>query len=159
MLNIFSGKQKIREILSPDKKTKTILFAKKIPHTLLEHYRASVINLPAFQEYLLSQGINRVEVDNLIWEMNIRVNKKMGISIYLPYGYITTSRMCGKLTLTYAVCKKECKKYFFQVEDESLPVSLYSIGNTIFYKSMTPSNGYLEKLGIDRIVYQRRLPF
>lgn len=159
ILKIFLDRQKFREILSPDKKRKTILFPKEVPRTLFEHYQASVINIPVFQEYLLSQGINRIEIDNLVWEMNVKVNKKIGVSIYLPYGYITTSRMCGKLTLTYAACKKECKKYFLQLEDESLPVPFYGIGNTIFYKSKTPSNKYLEKLRIDRIVYQSRLPY
>ncbi len=159
MLKIFFGKQEFTEILNRGNKGKTILFAKKVPPALFEHYRASVINLPIFQEYLLSQGINRVEIDNLVWNMNIKINKKIGVSIYLPYGYITTSRMCGKLTLTYAACKKECKKYFLQLEDESLPVPFYGIGNALFYKSNAPSNKYLEKLGIDRIVYQPRLPY
>ncbi len=159
MLKIFLHKQKTREILSSGKETKTIVFPKKIPHTLFMHYQASVINAPIFQKYLLSQDINRVEIDNLIWEMNVKVDKNIKVSIYLPYGYIATTRLCGKLTLTYTACKKECKKYFLRLKDESLPVPFYGIGNTVFYKSQIPSNKYLEKLGIDRIVYQPRLPF
>lgn len=159
MLKIFSNKQKPREIISPDKKNKTILFPKRVPSTLFEHYRGCVINVPIFQKYLLSQGINRAEIDNLVWQMKVKVNKNIGLSIYLPYGYITTTRMCGELTLTYDACKKECKRYFLQLENESLPVPFYGIGNTVFYRSNLPSNEYLEKLGIDRIVYQPRLPF
>ena len=159
MLKIFNNQHKYLKKTTPGGKTKAILFAKKPPRALFEHYQASVINLSTYQEYLLSQGINRVEIDNLIWGMDIRVNKKLGVSIYLPYGYITVSRMCGMLTLTYAACKKECKKYFFQLEDESLPVPFYGIGNAIFYKSNPPENKYLEKLRINRIVYQSRLPY
>jgi hypothetical protein len=159
MLKIFLGKQKIRETVSPDKKIKTILFPKKVPHTLFEHYRASVINVGIFQEYLLSQSINRVEIDNLIWGMDITVNKKIGVSIYLPYGYITTSRMCGKLTLTYGACKKECKKYFLRLRNKDLPVPFYCIGNTVFYKSKVVSKDHLARSGINRIVYQPRMPF
>jgi len=160
ILKIFLGKQKVREVFISDvKKTKAILFPKNVPPNLFEHYRASVINVPLFQKYLLSQGINRVEIDNLIWEMNVKVNRKIGISIYLPYGYITTSRMCGRLTLTYAACKKECKRYFLRLENKTLPVPFYGIGNTVFYKSRGPSNDRLAELGIDRIVYQPRLPF
>jgi hypothetical protein len=159
MLKIFCGERKLLVKFGSNQKRKTMLFLKKIPRTLFEHYQASLINLPVFQEYLLSLGINRLEIDNLVWKMNIKVNKKLGVSIYLPYGYIATSRMCGKLTLTYAACKKECKKYFFQLEDASLPVPFYGIGNAIFYKSTPPSNQYLGKLGIDRIIYQPRLPY
>ncbi len=159
MAKIFLGKQKVAELFSPNKKTKTIYLPKKAPLSLFEHYQGSVMNVPIFQKYLLSKGINRVEIDNLVWEMNVNVNKKIGISIYLPYEYIATTRMCGKLTLTYSACKKECKKYFLQLEDKSLPCPFYSIGNTLFYKSKIPSNEYLEKLGIDRIIYQPKLPF
>lgn len=157
MLKIFSGKQKFVESVKADKKC--LLLPKRAPAGLFRHHQASIINTVIFQEYLLSEGINRVEIDNLAWEMKVKTNKKIGVSIYLPYGYITTSRMCGKLTLTYAACGKECKKYFFRLEDKTLPVPFYGIGNTVFYASKVPSEGYLRKLGIDRIVHQPRLPF
>ena len=156
---IFFGKRKTREIFSADNKEKLIFFARSVPETLFEHYQGSVINLPAFQEFLLSQGVRRVEIDNLAWEMKVTVNKKIGVSVYLPYGYVTTSRMCGRLTMSYAACKKECQKYFLRLDDDSLPAPFYGIGNTVFYESRVPSDEYLSKLGIDRIVYQPRLPF
>lgn len=157
MLKIFLGKQKSKKIINSGKKI--ILLPKKVPNSLFEHYQASVINAPIFQKFLLSQGIKRVEIDNLVWEMNVKVNKKIGISIYLPYGYIATSRMCGKLTLTYSACNMECKKYFLRLKDKTLPVPFYGVGNAVFYKSNIPSMEYLQKLGIDRIIYQPRLPF
>lgn len=170
MFEILSGKQKAKEILSADKKTKTILLPQKIPPTLFEHYRSCAVNVAIFQDYLLSEGINRVEIDNLIWKMNVKVNpvresfsngvnKKIGVSIYLPYGYITTTRMCGKLTSTHTACAGECKKYFLRLEDKSLPVYIYGIGNTVFYETHMPSYEYLQSLGVDRIVFQPRLPF
>jgi hypothetical protein len=159
MLKIFYEKPKFIENFSIGKKKKTIIIPKKVPSALFEHYRASVINVPSFQKYLLSQGIKRVEIDNLVWKMNLRVNKKIGISMYLPYGYIAVSRMCGKLTLTYSACRKECKKYFLQLENGTLPVPFYCIGNAIFYKSKIPTNKYLKELGVNRIIYQSQLPF
>ena len=159
ILRIFNDERAFFFVPTPDKRELSLFLRRKLPAALFQHYQASVINLPVFQEYLLRLGINRIEIDNLVWTMDVRVNKKLGISVYLPYGYITTSRMCGQLTLTYASCKKECKKYFFQIEDKTLPVPLYSIGNSIFYKSRPPTKEYLEQLGIDRIVYQPRLPY
>ncbi len=158
MLRILLGKQKARVMRMTDKTTR-ILFPKKVPHSLFEHHQASVIDVSIFQKFLFSEGINRVEIDNLVWEMKVRTNKEIGVSIYLPYGYITTTRMCGKLTLTYKACGMECKRYYLQLEDESLPVPFYCIGNTIFYKSEFPSEEYLKALGIDRIVYQPKLSF
>lgn len=159
MLKILEGRQKARKInqILAGKKETIILIPKEVPSSLFEYYRGSVINAPIFQKYLLSQDIKRVEIDNLVWKMSVKVDKRIRVSIYLPYGYITTTRMCGRLTLTYESCKKECKRYFIQLEDSSLPVPFYIIGNTIFYQSETPSDKYLEKLGIDRVVYQPRL--
>ncbi|MDP8216449.1 MAG: hypothetical protein P9L98_03920 [Candidatus Kaelpia imicola] len=159
ILKIFLHKQKTIKILNPNNKIKAMVYPKKVPYALFEHYQASIINSPIFQKYLLSQNINRVEIDNLVWKMNVKVNRKVKVSIYLPYGYITTARACGRLTLTYAACKKECKKYFLRLENNTLPVPFYGIGNTVFYKSKSPSDKYLKKLGIDRIIYQPRLPF
>jgi hypothetical protein len=153
---ILLGRQ---QIVNRAKGTKTVFVPKKIPVTLFEHYRGSVINVPIFQKQLLSWGIKRIEIDNLIWGMNISVDKRIGVSVYLPYGYITTGRACGKISLTYAACRKECQRYYIRLEDKDLAVPLLSIGNTVFYKSPPPSLEELKKCGIDRIVFQRRLPF
>lgn len=159
ILKILLNKQVFKEFFSEDKKKKLIIFPKKTPQSVFKYFQSSMINAKIFQNYLLSQGITRVEIDNLAWKMNVKLDKNIGVSVYLPYGYITTTRKCGLLTLTYAACKKECKKYYLQLGDKSLPVPFYSIGNTIFYKSSIPSDDYLEKLGVDRVVYQTRLPF
>lgn len=159
MLSILLNKQHVKEIRGHDKNTRILLLPKKVPNALLEHYRASVINAPIFQNYLLSQGIHRVEIDNLLWGVDLKIARDIKVSIYLPYGYITTTRTCGRVTLTNAACRKECKIYYLQLENRSLPTTFYSIGNTVFYKQAIPGDEYLRKLGITRIVYQPRLPF
>jgi len=159
MLNIFESKRDFIEKKSPDGTKRKILIRKPVPAGLFEHYQGSVVNVPAFQEYLSSNGIKMVEIDNLVWKMRVDLPERIGVSIYLPYGYISTSRMCGKLTLTYKACGQECRKYYFELTDPSLPVPIYGIGNSVFYRSKTPSAAYLKRMGVTRVVYQSRLAF
>ena len=159
ILRILTGKQKPAIVASDDKKSKIISLPKKPPASLFRHFSASLINVPIFQNFLLAQGIRRIEIDNLAWPMEVRVDKKIKISIYLPYGYISTSRLCGKMTLSYASCKKECKKYFFSLKNPLSPVPISAIGNTVFYETTVSSFAYLKSLGVDRIVFQNKLPF
>lgn len=159
LLRVFANNQ---NNFSKDKliKNNTVIFyPKKVPGSLFKHCQSSLADSKIFQEYLISNGIQRVEIDNLAWKMSLNKNKKIGISLYLPYNYISTSRMCGKVNLTYNSCQKECKKYMIKIEDEKLGVPIYSIGNTVFYKSNWPERKYLERLGVDRIIYQPKLPF
>lgn len=161
VFKILSGQQQAQEVVfeGPKGPIKDLHVPQIVPGTLVKHYQGSLINVPILQEFLFSRGIGRIEVDNLIWEMDLSLKDEIGASIYLPYNYITVSRMCGKLTLTYESCHNECQKYFFQIKDDSLPVPFYGIGNAIFYKTKRPSDEYLKKLGIDRIVYQPYLPY
>jgi hypothetical protein len=156
---LFLAQQKTRQVLEQNGRIKKIFLPKKIPDELFKHYQASVINVAVFKEYLLSCNIKRVEIDNLVWEMDIKTGKRIGVSIYLPYGYIATTRLCGKLTLSYTSCHKECKKYFLQLNNAHTAVPIYSIGNTLFYRSKIPTNQYLKEKGINRIIYQPRLPY
>ena len=157
MLKILSNKQKI--VTKTEGNKKTIIFPRQCPPELFEHYRASVVNVTHFQAFLSKNRVGRVELDNLFWEMNVKVKKGIGVSMYVPYGYITTTRMCSKLNNSYEPCGKKCKKYFIHRKHKSLPVPFYSIGNTVFYKLPRPTDEYLHGLGIDRIVYQPKLPF
>jgi len=154
MMKIFLDKQS--QIVIKTKQRKIIKIPKKVPPALFEHHQASVINTPVFQKFLLSEGIKRVEIDNLIWKMNIDVPREIGVSIYFPYGYISTGRMCWRTCLSYAPCKKECKKYFFHLKHKSLPVPFYAKGNTIFYKSTRIDFENLQHLKNLRIVYQAK---
>ena len=157
MMRILSGKQ--RAVVCRSKKQKIIMLPKKIPDVLPELYKSSVINVPFFQRFLLSQGIKRVEIDNLVWDMDTNIPIELCVSVYFPYGYISTGRMCWKVSLGYGHCKRQCKKYYFQIKHKSLPVPLYAIGNTIFYKSHKLDFERLSGLGKIRIIYQKRLPF
>ena len=160
ILSVLLNKQKKITCFIGNNKTKHIFSCKKAPPpTLFEHFQSSIINVPVFQKFLINNGIKRVEIDNMIWKMKINIPAEIGVSVYFPYGYISTTRRCWELTLGYNPCKKECKKYFLCFKDASLPAPFYSIGNTVFYKSRVLSCEELKQTKNFRIVYEPRLPF
>ena len=144
--------QKAQKKIDGETGTTNILIPKENPPSLYEHFRGSVINAPVFRKFLQARGIRRVEIDNLAWDMKVETGKRIGVSVYLPFAYVTTTRLCGLLTMSYAACRKECRKYFLSFKSPSSPYPFFIRGNTVFYKSKTPTERYLKKRGIDRIV-------
>ncbi|MHB9155037.1 MAG: hypothetical protein ACYC5N_05000 [Endomicrobiales bacterium] len=159
ILRIFQGRQGVREDWSADRKSKTLFFPRPCPPELFEHYRGSVVNLPRFQRFLRENNIRRVEIDNLAWDMKVAAGEGLAVSVYVPFGYLTTTRLCGILNYTYSACRKECKRMYFKLNDPSLPVPFFSRGNAVFFKTPVPSKDYLRARGIDRVVCQPHLPF
>ncbi len=88
-------------------------------------------------------------------------------SIYMPYGYITTTRLCSadplrkerKYSCRISSCNKACLRYTEKLKNRSMPV-LYKKGNTLFFKNdRIMSQKWLIQAGINRIVYQPKIPF
>jgi|YelNatPaOPRAMG01_1025707.scaffolds.fasta_scaffold04140_8 hypothetical protein len=138
-----------------------------LPETSLAYFRGSSIEVSAFRNFLSKNGINRVELDNLLQGISLNLPKfGFSASLYIPYGYITTTRNClaidcdvhGKEDVVGIFpCKKECQRYTFYLKSKAMPITLIRKGNTIFFKNETiPKN--LDEIGIDRIVYEPNLP-
>lgn len=90
--------------------------------------------------------------------MKIEIPKEIGVSVYLPYAYVTTTRLCGLINLTYTACKKECQRYYLSFKSNLSSAPFYIRGNTVFYKSEIPEEKYLKGKHIDRIVYEPEVP-
>ena len=131
-----------------------LYYPRSVSSSIRNHFRGSLINVPLFQKFLLSNSVRRMEIDNLLWDMKVMCTKNIGISVYLPFGYVTTTRLCGLINLSYAKCKKECEKQSIVLHVKNTPSPLYVSGNTIFYKSRIPSLKYLRAHRIDRIILQ-----
>ena len=156
--DILLNKQVARKLFDHKTKETFIVFPKKIPPSLYEHFKASIINVSVFHDFLLANGIRRLEIDNLVWDIKIEVPPSIGISIYLPYNYVSTTRLCGLLNLSYSVCKKECQKYYLTFKSDASSVPFYIKGNTVFYKAKIPSKKYLEEKQINRIIWEPEIP-
>ncbi len=117
------------------------------PEEALLALQQSGITSSHYHQLLKSFGIDRIELDNLYQEIEIDF-KAMSLrpSIYVPYGYVTTGRVCmfgalnqpkEKKFTSSTVCRKECRKYIATMVDSSYQINgrrLLYTGNTIFYQ-------------------------
>jgi len=136
----------------------------KTPGAMLDHFRRACADSPAMTAYLSERGIKRLELDNLLQGIS-RDRQALKASIYTPFSYVTTSRICvtsqavnGRTfsrNITY--CNKECRMCSFTLKHGTMPATLYLKGNTQFIKTETLPKR-LEDLNIDRIVSEDGLP-
>ncbi|HEA47179.1 MAG TPA: hypothetical protein ENH97_02070 [bacterium] len=147
-------------LLSKQKRGPRLLNIKdKIPQEMWNHFQRSYLDLPLVRNFLFQKGIRRVELDNLL--QGIKGDPRIPASLYYPYTYVTTTRMC----LTNACdqrtqplrsifpCRKECSIYTFKLTHRNMPLPLFIKGNTQFFKNEEiPS--HLSELGIDRLVQE-----
>lgn len=138
----------------------------KLPKTAIEHFRKSNADIPIIREFLIRNGFDRVELDNLLQGIEEDFSKsQLKASLYYPYNYVTTSRYCLTSILDREniipgiyTCKRECYKYgVFKLTNKNMPVPLLLKGNTQFFENKKLPKD-LEEKGINRLVYQPELP-
>jgi hypothetical protein len=137
----------------------------KLPQTTVNYFRRSNLTIPILVEFLNTNNVKRVELDNMLQGIDLTFNN-MEASLYVPFAYVTTTRLClanfcDKPELEGMIgilpCKKECKKYTFIMDSEIMPVTLIRKGNTIFFRNDSlPEN--LDKIGVTRIVVEPEIP-
>ncbi|MCL5035533.1 MAG: hypothetical protein M1269_00310 [Chloroflexi bacterium] len=134
----------------------------KIPEAALDHFKMAAVDSPIMTSFLRQNSVGRVELDNLLFGIK-REKQDLAASLYYPYGYISTTRIClfsswGKRhPRAIAACAKECREKQVRLTHRSMPVPLILKGNAIFYeKKELPED--LESLNIDRLVYQPEVP-
>lgn len=145
-----------------------LVLPKKIPRSLVPYYKETTVNVPVIQNFIIGERVKRVELDNLLQGINLRIPRdKLSASLYIPYGYIATTRFCAanpfRRRQTFfckiSSCKKECQEYTLKLRNPSMPKVIYKKGNTLFFKNTKlPAKGWLKEKGIDRLVYQPEIP-
>lgn len=135
----------------------------ELPQDALEHFRRASADSTPVLNFLESLGIQRIELDNLL--QGIVRKKALPASLYYPYGYITTTRLCltnscyRRRPSFRAIfpCKKDCRLVSFTLTSPQMPVEIILRGNTqFFYNDRLPDNPH--QLHIDRIVYEPEPP-
>ncbi len=105
-------------------------------------------------------GISRIEMDTTPAEL-AAVSKELHVSLYRPFTYVTTTRLCpianldGKpagISLVADRCNFECVDHAYELRNELMGRTLYLYGNTIFYRNEEEG---LPPLGPDRLVIQQ----
>lgn len=117
--------------------------------------------------FLKNKSIERMEIDNLPQGIQLGVNaglEGLHFSLYFPFNYVTTSRQCifnngsphsGRGLSSK--CGMKCRLSPIELRHCTMPLPLYMKGNTIFLENRKMPD-YLAREGIDRVIYQPRIP-
>jgi len=153
---------------SDDSGASWFIVQKKLPLALDSYYKSSgVATVPEIHHFLASQGIRRLELDNV--EQGFYCDfphGKLSASLYLPYVYISTSLFCPSAgcdskkypALKIKPCTMQCRKYIFELRNRSMHKVIYLKGNTQFYKNNRLHMRRWRQEGVDRIVYEPEIP-
>jgi hypothetical protein len=138
-----------------------------LPQTTLEYFKSCSLDVPSYQQFLLTNRVRRVELDNLLQGIDLDLsNSGISASLYMPYAYITTTRLCLAIScdvhgkedeVGIFPCRRECQEYTFQMTHPVMPVPLIRKGNTIFFKNDEVPEDLAAK-GVNRIVHQPEVP-
>ena len=147
------------------------------PESALRVLQRSNLDNTTYLALLDRYGVQSVEMDNLPQGTDLGFGARgMHVSVYLPFGFISTSRICMAAGLHYrapekfqpgAACRHECQTHQLEYTYTNSPFSnrdqkFLLKGNTYFYRH---SQTTLESLAADaslgrvaRLIYQPRLP-
>jgi len=147
------------------------------PAAALVSLRRSNLDCSSYTSFLSSVGVESVELDNLPQGLDLDFTEaEMSAALYLPFGFISTSRICMAAGIHYprpekfqpaAPCHHECQTHLLEYTYTNSPFDnrdqrFYLKGNTYFYvHSESMIRGALEQARaglINRIVFQPRLP-
>lgn len=151
----------------------------RAPKEAVDALRGFSISAGSYRSFLDDNNVGRVEVDNPLQGLAVDFSAQgMPASIYLPFGYVTTGRIClpGSLGLPpgekfshLGRCSRECGGTVLELKNTRSPfesdrgLTLYQRGNTIFYfqppRQVEAGLEAAAGCGVDRVVWQPELPF
>jgi hypothetical protein len=141
---------------------------KKVESNQKDALQGTSLELPVYQEFLRSKGIERVCIDTVTQGLNPRTSKKWGFPVDLlwPWTYVTSSRSCSIAAHTQLgkeyhptdePCKFQCKKYqyVFSSDKRMLPAAFR--GNATWIDTRSLYEEFF-KLGLGRLIYEPYIP-
>jgi hypothetical protein len=136
-----------------------IQYKHRIPYGAYQHFMRSVVSNKDMADYLAKQGILRVELDNLLQGIDADI-KNINCSLYYPYLYVTTTRMCliankDRKNISVVSCTKQCADKQFILKSDAMPDILLR-GNTQFIKNEVLPD-YMG--AINRLVFEPEIPY
>lgn len=109
----------------------------------IEMFQKFVMNNKLFQDFLLENKIYRIELDNIFQgHKKVSIDRRISLSIYYPYVYITTTRRClFRRVKSYSDyysnsmkgCYKDCRNGILVCQLEDVDSKIIVNGNTSFY--------------------------
>lgn len=160
-----------------DPRVTGVYAASDAPAPALVSLRRSNLDCASYTQLLSELGVGSVELDNLPQGVDLSFGETgIKASAYVPFGFISTSRICMAAGIHYdkrdkfqpgAPCHHECQTHLLEYAYTNTPFDnrdqkFYLKGNTYFYhhtESMLRSLFEQARAGlIDRMVFQPRLP-
>lgn len=145
--------------------------------TALSVLQRSNLDCESYNTLLTTLGVNTIEMDNLPQGNDLSfAGMGMNVSVYLPFGFISTSRICMAAGLHYrkpdkfqpgAPCRHECQTHLLEYAYTNSPFGnrdqkFYLKGNSYFYAHTEAMlRALFEQTRaslISRIVFQPQLP-
>jgi len=130
-------------------------------------FNHGTFDFPGFQQTLSDFQVRRIERDVLPYE-DLKKKRLNGLStsIYFPYGYITTGRICWIASFNERErrrfriadgCQRRCNQLSLRLKHDQTSMKLFQEGNTIFYRySLSTSHRLvtMAKQNRFRLIYQ-----
>ena len=174
--NIICGR--ILDKLYHDGRMNRFAFSQYTNEMGYQYLRSPAVSAPSFQEALKKYYVTRYDIDLPQYGLNLPENQNnISYSTFLPYGYITTGRICmmrnyqkdqfDGFDLTKNTCHKVCRQYdqllyqpvgTIQMNSNHMrnrSVSIMRKGNTLFYGCTDIIPEELQQF--DRIILQPKL--
>ena|GEM_PF-481362 len=148
-----------------------------VPQAAVVSLRRSNLDCSSYAGFLSRMGVASVELDNLPQGVDLSFTENgLKANVYLPFGFISTSRICMAAGLHYqkkekfqpgAPCQRECQTHLLEYSYTNSPLGnkdqkFYLKGNTYFYyhtEAMLRTLFEQARSGlINRLVFQPRLP-
>ncbi|HMV50680.1 MAG TPA: hypothetical protein PLD20_08775 [Blastocatellia bacterium] len=158
-----------------DPRVTTMYAAAPAPASALNVLQGSNLDNASYAMMLRRFGVEMIEMDNLPQGNDLNVGG-LAIAIYLPFGFISTSRVCMAAGLHYhkadkfqpgAPCRHECQTHLLEYQYTNSPFGnrdqkFYLKGNSYFYHHSEPMLRALPAQAaqgrIARLIFQPRLP-
>ncbi|HWQ31578.1 MAG TPA: hypothetical protein VNQ79_01750 [Blastocatellia bacterium] len=160
-----------------DPRVTTMYATVPAPPTTLSVLQRSNLDCDSYTSFLLRLGVKMIEMDNLPQGNDLSFAENgISVAVSLPFGFISTSRICMAAGLHYrkpdkfqpgAPCRHECQTHLLEYTYSNSPFAnrdqkFYLKGNTYFYAhSETMLRTLFERATtgpITRLTLQPRLP-
>ena len=160
-----------------DPRVTGVYAANEAPAPALVSLRRSNLDCGSYTRFLSGLGVETVEIDNLPQGVDLGfVAGGVRASAYVPFGFISTSRICMAAGIHYdkrdkfqpgAPCHHECQTHLLEYGYTNAPFGnrdqkFYLKGNSYFYAHTEAMlRGLFEQARaglVQRIIFQPRLP-
>lgn len=149
-------------LITKQKRDPRIKYISSLSESAKKYYMSFALDSSNNLNFIRDFNIKRFELDNVL--QGISRQSKIVSSLYVPYCYISTTKLCyiaqadkeERYLRKKCECFKECTNYDVYMKNDKMKCDLYLKGNTIFYRNDILDKN-LHNFYIDRIVNTEKL--